>query len=142
MCDVQTRRACALLIVFVLCFATVAAFAQKTAKGNGNSDLPGTAGQQAAVDRNGKLRAPTPEEMQVLTAPLVQNESAEGLVPRALENGAVAIDLQGRFESSMLAKQEADGSISEACVTNVKQAEAFLNGEKPAPQTQPELEVK
>ena len=142
MCDVQMRRTCAFVILFLLCFGALA-FGQKAAKGDGNSDLPAAAAQQAAVDhKTGKLRAPTPEEMQVLAAPLAQNESVEGLVPRALPNGGAAIDLQGRFESSMLAKKEADGSISRACVTNAKQAEEFLKRKKAEQTAQPELEVK
>ena len=147
MCISRTRF-CAFVLFTIFCFAATAAFAQHVAKGH-NSDDPGTAGQQAAVDpKTGKLRAPTPEEMQVLTAPLVKNESSEGLVQKTLPSGAVAIDLEGRFETSMLAKKEADGSISRACVTNAKQAEAFLKSETKKPVTkqtkssQQELEVK
>lgn len=131
MFEVRTRTLCAMTLLLLLSFAATSAFAQHTAKGQGNSDQPGTAGQQAAVDpKTGKVRTPTPEELQVLTESLKNNESTEGLAPRTLPNGTVAIDLQGRFESSMIAKKEADGTISRACVSNAKQAEAFLKGDK------------
>ena len=143
----RLRTMCVVVMYALFCFVAISAFAQHAAKGNGNSDDAGTASQRAAVDpKTGKLRAPTPEELQVLTAPLANNESTEGLVPTTLPNGAVAIDLQGRFETSMMVKKEADGSISRACVSNAKQAEAFLKSEQKQPATKKtspqDLEVK
>lgn len=36
------------------------------------------------------------------------------------------MDLQGRFQNVTLAKKEANGSISQACVNNADSAAAFL----------------
>ena len=54
------------------------------------------------------------------------NQSTEGLVPVRQSNGAVSIDLQGRFQSVVMAKRESDGTVTNACVDNVDSAAAFL----------------
>jgi hypothetical protein len=56
------------------------------------------------------------------------NRSAEGLRPKAAASGATAIDLEGQYQYVWLARTNADGSISTACVTDAESAEAFLSG--------------
>lgn len=131
----------------------------KDKDGNNEETTVNSSGQQVAVDANsGKLRQPTPEEVQKLTESMTMNDSVEGLTPRTMSNGGTAVDLQGRFQSVAIAKKNPDGSISQSCVESKKQAEDFLNSKPaakkdatatPAPATPvskksnaPELEVK
>jgi hypothetical protein len=70
----------------------------------------------------------TPEEAQRLAEgikPLV-NQSTEGLVQVEHADGSVSMDLQGRFQNVILAKKEANGTISQSCVDNPASAAAFL----------------
>jgi len=104
----------------------------KDKDGNNEETTVNSSGQQVAVDANsGKLRQPTPEEVQKLTESMTMNDSIEGLTPRTIANGGTAVDLQGRFQSVAMAKRNPDGSISQACVESKKEAEDFLNS-KPA----------
>jgi len=130
-----------------LCGATIlagslsvlSAFGQHSGKGStkdkdGNVEETNvnSSGQQVAVDANsGKLRQPTPEEVQKLTESLTMNDSVEGLTARTTADGGLAVDLQGRFQSVAIAKKNPDGTIAQSCVENAKQAEDFLNS-KPA----------
>lgn len=110
------------------------AFAQHAGKGSAkskdgaNDDVTVTAsGQQVAVDpQTGKIRQPTNEEIKQLTDALKLNDSVEGLSPVTLDNGATMVDLQDRMQSVAIAKINADGTVSEACVKNGKQASSFL----------------
>lgn len=104
----------------------------KDKDGNNEETTVNSSGQQVAVDANsGKLRQPTPEEVQKLTESMTMNDSIEGLTPRTIANGGTAVDLQGRFQSVAMAKKNPDGSIAQACVQSKKEAEDFLNS-KPA----------
>ncbi len=87
------------------------------------------AGQTVAIDpQTGKLRPPTPEEVRQLTLGLknMLSRSDQGLMVVTHPNGAQSVDLQGRFQSVTLAKINQDGSTSERCVTNMRQAREFL----------------
>jgi hypothetical protein len=131
-------RVCA-LTVLAGCFFAANAYGQHSGKGSskdkdGNDEetAASSSGQQAAVDsKSGKLRQPTPEEVQQLTQPLTQNDSVEGLTPVTLPDGGTMVDLQGRFQSVAIAKKNPDGSIAQACVETSKQAKEFLDS-KPA----------
>jgi hypothetical protein len=85
---------------------------------------------QGAQQNQSPPRPPllTPEEAQKMAAGIQQlaNQSTDGLVQKQRPNGAVSIDLQGRFQNVMLAKKEADGTVAQACVDNVDTAAAFL----------------
>lgn len=87
-------------------------------------------GQKAAVDANGRLREVTPEEARQLIASLTSSlsQSDEGLTAVRLANGARMVNVEGRFESAMLAKIGADGTADTECVTTPEEAEAFLLG--------------
>ena len=83
-----------------------------------------------AVDRDtGQTRSLTAAEAQTLADGLKKlvNQSTEGLVQVRHANGMVSTDLQGRFQSALLARKEADGSIVHGCVDNLDHAAAFFN---------------
>ena len=70
----------------------------------------------------------TPEEAQKMAAGIQQlvSQSTEGLVQVRHPDGSVSMDLQGRFQNVLMAKKEADGKLSQACVNDVDAAAAFL----------------
>lgn len=87
------------------------------------------AGQTVVLDRQtGQTRSLTPEEARILAEGIKQlvSQSTEGLVQIQRADGSVSMDLQGRFQSVMLAKKEADGTISQACVDSPESAAAFF----------------
>jgi hypothetical protein len=86
-------------------------------------------GQTVVVDREtGQQRPLTASEAKVLAQGLAQliNQSTEGLVQVRHANGMVSMDLQGRFQNVLLAKREADGTVSQSCVDNIDSAAAFF----------------
>ena len=136
--DVISGRACALLLVFLFTMGAMSAFAQHAAKGNGHDDaVTGSSGQQVAKDQSGKFRAPTPEELQVLTAGLAMNDSTEGLIQKTTDTGAIVVDLQGRFENYSLAKMGSDGKIELGCATTAREARQFFTAEPKKATTKP-----
>lgn len=87
------------------------------------------AGQTVVIDRQtGQARPLTPEEARRLAEGIKElvSQSTEGLVQIHRADGSVSMDLEGRFQSVMLAKKEADGTISQACVDNLDSAAAFF----------------
>jgi Carboxypeptidase regulatory-like domain len=54
------------------------------------------------------------------------NKSSDGLVQETSKNGAVSIDLQGRYQNVMLSKIGIDGEPQSACVTSLDEANSFL----------------
>jgi hypothetical protein len=102
---------------------------QEMANQNRNYVTSNSSGQTVVVDRqSGQWRPLTPEEAQLLAQGIKQlvNQSTEGLVQVHHANGMVSMNLQGRFQSVLLAKKESDGTISQACVDNVDSAAAFF----------------
>ncbi|HEY7171484.1 MAG TPA: hypothetical protein VH417_11595 [Vicinamibacterales bacterium] len=81
------------------------------------------------VDRQtGQLRVPTAEETQELVDRLVAmtNRSTDGLQAVTLANGTTTVDLQGRFESVMVARPNPDGTSEVRCVNTFAEAADFL----------------
>jgi hypothetical protein len=108
---------------------TAGAFAQTAAKGRGDTGVAVVAGQKVAIDaKTGKLRQPTAEESRKLGEAMRRmiNHSTEGLTVKEHANGMKSVDLQGRFQSVAVAKKSADGAVSERCVTNKSEADAFV----------------
>jgi hypothetical protein len=100
------------------------------------------AGQSVAIDpQTGKVRPPTPDEARQLGAALKNylNRSGQGLTVKTHPNGVQSVDLQGRFQSVSVAKINANGSVSEKCVTNMQEAQDFLSASpaKQKPTTSP-----
>ena len=85
--------------------------------------------RQITVDQQtGTLRLPTAEETQALVDNLITltNRSIEGLQASALPNGAMTVDLQGRFELVTIARPNADGTSEVRCVASFEEAADFL----------------
>ncbi len=144
----HARTRAALLCAATLLAATPA-FAQQAANhSQATEETPGTSGQQAASDQAGRIRAITPAEARALLASLIPSisQSDAGLTAVRLSNGALAVDLQGRFESATLAKIGPDGTVEAECVTNEAEARRFLGLEdttsEPVPTTAPVLEER
>jgi hypothetical protein len=78
--------------------------------------------------QTGTVRVPTAEETQTLVDRLVAmtNRSTDGLQTITLPNGAKTVDLQGRFESVMLARPNPDGTSEVRCVDSFAEAADFL----------------
>jgi hypothetical protein len=88
------------------------------------------AGEMVVLNRQtGETRGLTPEEAQRLAEGIKQlvNQDATGLVQVHHKNGTVSMDLQGRFQNVVLAKREADGTITQGCVDNPGDAAAFFD---------------
>ena len=97
---------------------------------NSNPVTSNAAGLAVAVDRNtGQMRPLTAAEVQVLADGLksLVSQSTDGLVQVRRVDGMVSMDLQGRFQSALLARKEVDGSIVQGCVDNLNNAAAFFN---------------
>jgi len=86
------------------------------------------ADQAAQVDGKGQIRPLTPEEAKKLADSLkgMLNKSSEGLVAEHNADGSVSMDLQDRFQSVTVARENADGTVTTACVDNPRAAGAFL----------------
>lgn len=96
--------------------------------GASNATPQSVDGQKAAVDANGRIRPITPDEARALiesVAPSLSQSDA-GLTRTVLPNGAVAVDLDGRFESATLATIGPDGNVEAECVTTEAEASRFL----------------
>lgn len=86
-------------------------------------ESPGNAGLRAFRDpRTGQLREPEPEELKALSEnkakELAARASVERLQAIVHANGMVSVDLQGAFESELIARKNSDGSISIRCVSD------------------------
>ena len=96
---------------------------------------PGATAQAQGQQQNqpaAQVSPLTPAEAQTLAEglkPLV-NQSTEGLVQVQRPDGSVSMNLEGRFQNVIVAKKEADGTVSQSCVNNADSAAAFF-GIKP-----------
>jgi len=86
------------------------------------------AGQSVPVNSQGQIRPLTQEEAQKLADGLkgMLNKSSEGLVEEQHADGSVTVNLQGRFQSVTVARENDDGTISTSCVDNPRAAGAFF----------------
>jgi len=87
------------------------------------------AGREVQVDpQTGKIKPLTPEEAKRLADGLkvMLNNSTEGLVEVHHADGSVSMDLQGRFQHVMVARTEADGTITQSCIDTPEAAASFF----------------
>jgi hypothetical protein len=87
------------------------------------------ANQKITIDsRTGRLRKPTVEEARALVETLTSltDRSSKGLRVERRSDGIRQVDLQGRFQSVVLAKPNPDGTNEIRCVTTLKEAADFL----------------
>ena len=108
--------------------------ASKTNQPEGGREL-GTAAvtpssvQQSSVDgATGQKRPLTPGESQQLAEGIktLVDQSTDGLKEVQHKDGSVSIDLEGRFQNVMLATQNEDGTVTQACVNDRQSAAEFL----------------
>lgn len=90
----------------------------------GSSALAQRPQQNQAPDKSSSLTPEDASKMAQGIKPIV-NRSSEGLVQVQRSNG-VSMDLQGRFQNVVLAKKEANGTVTQSCVDNPDAAAAFL----------------
>ncbi len=87
------------------------------------------ANQKITIDaQTGRLRKPSVEEARALVATITKltDRSTKGLRVEKAENGMDKVDLQGRFQTVVLAKPNADGTNEIRCVSSLKEAAEFL----------------
>ena len=71
----------------------------------------------------------TQEQSQQIADALKGNKSTEGLAEVRHDDGSVEVDLQGRFRNVVMAKRNADGVVSNACVDTPEAAKSFLKSD-------------
>ena len=87
------------------------------------------ANQKITIDaQTGRLRKPTVEEARALVESITKltNRSTKGLHVEKAESGLSKVDLQGRFQTVVLAKPNSDGTNEIRCVSSLKEASEFL----------------
>jgi cell division protein FtsB len=85
------------------------------------------AGQDVQVDsQTGKLKPLTAQEAQELAEQLKKmvNKSADGLKEVKRADGSVSMDLEGRFQHVVVAREREDGTLSMSCVDTPRSAAA------------------
>ena len=86
------------------------------------------AGQEVQIDSQGQIRPLTPDEAKKMAENLkvMLDKSTDGLVEQHDADGSVTMDLNGRSQNVTVARENADGTVSTACVDNPRAAGAFL----------------
>jgi len=130
-----------LVIVIVFAIAATAISMQasrgETSRSEGNSPrtesnrgqaLPLRSAQDGQSYSQAQIRPLTQEEAQQMAEGLKKlvNQSTEGLQQVRHADGSVSMDLQGRFQSVVLARKADDGKVAQSCVDNPASAAAFL----------------
>lgn len=112
------------------CLFAASAYAQHAGKGPKDDDDKGPHGSAAGVgaDANGRLRPLTADEARELIAGMARfvDQSDAGLKWTYLPSGAVAVDLDDRFQSVSLARVAPNGSVVMRCVGSAGEAMHFL----------------
>lgn len=125
MAHVRTSLAAALAAALIGVLSPSTALAQQAARGTPSDAADGQA-SQAAVDAQGRLRQPTPEERRALAAERrAQAERAVDPVPVRRPDGSLLIGIPEHLESVSVAKVE-DGTVRTGCFDDAAAAEAFL----------------
>jgi len=118
------------LLAAALSLALVFAWSQAaSAQDNQRRNKKYVSTRPIKVDQQtGTLRLPTPQETQELVDSLIEmtNRSTEGLQVRTLANGTKTVDIDGRFQSVILARPNDDGIWEMKCVTTFDEATEFL----------------
>ena len=104
-----------------------AAGPQQQAPAAGNFVNVEVGGRRLRVNAETLQKGPlTAEQARQVEEALRETKSTDGLVETRHEDGAVSMDLQGRFQNVTMAKKNEDGSVSTACVDSPEGAKAFL----------------
>jgi hypothetical protein len=126
------------LLAAALCLILVPIWLQPaSAQDNQRRSKKFVATRPIKVDpQTGTLRLPTAAETQELVDSLIEmtNRSTEGLQVITLANGTKSVDIDGRFQSVMLARPSEDGSWEMKCVATFEEASEFLGLVEDKPQ--------
>ncbi len=57
----------------------------------------------------------------------------DGLVERVMPDGAIQVDLEGRFQSVSVATIAPDGTLQQRCLTSAEAMKTFLRSPEPTP---------
>ncbi len=119
--------AVALLAAPVALGAEVAKGNRPSLRGDQEEVQVDASGATVAVEKGGKLRAPTREEAAVLLEAMGKylDQSSAGLQVKTLSDGTKTVDLQDRFQDLSLAKIEG-GKVVTTCVGTRDEAKVFL----------------
>jgi len=151
----QTRRfqvigVIAVVTIFAIAATAISLQASKADDPRSNA-LPLRSSEGGQWRTQSQIRPLTQEEAQEMAAGLKEllNQSNEGLKEVRHADGSVSTDLQGRFQSVVLAKRAADGGVAQSCVDNPEAAAAFLgidreliDGVESSPKTRPANQVE
>jgi hypothetical protein len=92
----------------------------------------GAAGMQVFIDpATGKIRPATPQEMKMMSDRLQAflSRSSAKLKVQEHSDGMLSMDLQGGFLNVWVASVGADGTVTNACVTDQAAAQSILSGQ-------------
>lgn len=135
----QIMSVVAIVIVFAIAATAISMQASKAEKPNKettssaasnsrSNPLPMRSTQDWHQVTQAQIRPLTQAEAQEMAQGLKKllNQSTDGLEHVRHADGSVSVDLQGRFQSVVLAKKSGDGNVTQSCVDNPESAAAFL----------------
>jgi hypothetical protein len=120
-------------VALVLLCAAVAASVALPRNSSKASPKKYRATKEIVLDKTtGKVRKPTQQETDAMVSQIsvLTNRSSEGLSVNQSSNGMKFVDLQGRFNSVMLGRANADGTTEIRCVFSIEEAADFLGLEE------------
>lgn len=130
----STRLTWLIVVVAVFALGATAAVSLRTGQAKdsaarqNNKNLHEAAQQVPLNTQTGQVRPLTQEEAQRLAAGIKElvSQSTDGLKTVKHADGSVSMDLQGRFQSFAVARQNEDGGVTQSCVDNPQAAAAFF----------------
>ena len=128
-----TRTSVGVFVALVLLCAAVAASVALPRNSSQASPKKYKATKEIVLDKTtGRLRKPTQEETDAMVSKIsvLTNRSSEGLSVNQSSNGMKSVDLQGRFNSVVLGRANADGTTEIRCVFSIEEAADFLGLEE------------
>jgi hypothetical protein len=128
-----TRMRVGVVVALVLLCAAVAASVAVPRNSSQASPKKYKATKEIVLDKTtGKVRKPTQEETDAMVSRIsvLTNRSSEGLSVNQSSSGMKSVDLQGRFNSVMLGRANADGTTEIRCVFSIEEAADFLGLEE------------
>jgi len=128
-----TRTRVGVFVALVLLCAAVAASVALPRNSSQASPKKYKATKEIVLDKTtGRLRKPTQEETDAVVSRIsvLTNRSSEGLTVNQRSNGMKSVDLQGRLNSVVLGRANADGTTEIRCVFSIEEAADFLGLEE------------
>jgi hypothetical protein len=128
-----TRTSVGVFVALVLLCAAVAASVALPRNSSQASPKKYKATKEIVLDKTtGRLRKPTQEETDAMVSRIsvLTNRSSEGLTVNQRSNGMKSVDLQGRLNSVVLGRANADGTTEIRCVFSIEEAADFLGLEE------------